>query len=57
MKVLNKHYPQYTIEVEPENELEALYEEGDIVEVCVDGEYRDFKIVKKLDDNHCLLSS
>ena len=55
MKVINKSYPLQTIELEAENELEALYEEDDIVEVCVDGEYRDCKIVKKLNDNHCLV--
>lgn len=55
MKVLNKKYPIYEIEVEAENELESLYDIGDIVEVCVDGEYRDCKIVRKLDNKRYLV--
>ena len=55
MKIITKHYPLYEIEVEAENELEALYDTGDIIEICIDGEYKDCRITKKLDNNRYLV--
>ena len=47
MKVINKHATFYEIEVEAETPIESLLEVGDFIELCIDGEYKDYKIVKK----------
>ena len=47
MKVINKHATFYEIEVEAETPLESLLEVGDFVELNIDGEYQEYKIIKK----------
>lgn len=48
MKVINKNAIFREIEVEPESAVESLLDVGQFIELYIDGEYRDFKIIKKI---------
>lgn len=54
MKVITKYNSLHEIEVEPESVLESLFEVGQIIELFIDGEYRDYKIIEKI-DNHFIV--
>ena len=47
MKIINKYAPFFEIEVEAETAKESLYEVGQFIEICIDGEYRDCLILRK----------
>ena len=48
MKVINRNAIFYEIEVEAETAAESLLEEGQFIELCIDGDYKDYKIIKKI---------
>ena len=47
MKVINRNAIFYEIEVEAETAAESLLEEGQFIELCIDGDYKEYRIVKK----------
>ena len=56
MKVINRNAIFYEIEIEAETAAESLLEEGQFVELCIDGNYREYKIIKKLENNRFLVA-
>ena len=56
MKVVNRNAIFYEIEIEAETAAESLLEEGQFVELCIDGNYREYKIIKKLENNRFLVA-
>ena len=55
MKVITRYSALREFEVEPETALESLLEVGQIIELFMDGEYRDYKIIQKI-GNHFIVA-